>query len=128
MKNQLKTGETGLAMAKGALLALAISLLATIAFAVILRTTSWGERMIYPINQGIKCVAITVGAFVFVRGERGWLQGGGIGLIFTAISYLAFSSFGGDFSLSWLIVAELSLAFLFGAISGALAVNVKRGE
>ena len=128
MKNQLKTGETGVAVSKGTLLALAVSLLATIIFSVLLRATGWGCEMIYPINQGIKCVSISLGAFAFVKGERGWLKGGGIGLLYTALSYLAFSAMGGDFSLSWLIIVELAVAFLCGGLSGALAVNMKKEE
>jgi hypothetical protein len=46
--------------------------------------------------------------------------------LFTALSYLAFSAFGGDFSLSWLIFVEVGVAFLAGALSGILAVNLKR--
>ena len=128
MRNQIMDGETGVALFKGTALEFAISLLWTIVFAVMLRATSWGLGWIYPINQGIKCVSIIVGALAFVRGEKGWLKGGIVGILFTAISYLAFSSFGGDFSLSWLIIAELGTAFLFGGLSGALAVNVKKGE
>ena len=74
----------------------------------------------------IKVIAVMVGTLVFVRGEKGWLQGGIVGLLFTALSYLAFSSIGGDFSLSWLILLELGVAFLAGALSGILAVNLRK--
>jgi hypothetical protein len=57
---------------------------------------------------------------------KGGLKGGIIGLLFAAVSYLAFSALGGDFSLSWLIIAELLLGLFVGALSGIIAVNVRR--
>lgn len=111
---------------KGALFSLALSLLLAIVFAVILRAGGISDKVIYPVNQGIKALSVALGALLFVRGEKGWLKGGVIGLVFTALSYLAFSSLGGDFSLSWLIFAELALGFFTGALSGIIAVNLKR--
>lgn len=111
---------------KAVLLALGVSLLLAVTFAVVLRATSWGENIIYPVNQIIKVIAVMVGTLTFVRGEKGWLQGGLVGLLFTALSYLAFSSLGGDFSLSWLIFLELGITFLAGALSGILAVNLRK--
>ena len=105
---------------------LAFSLLSAIIFAVVLRTSSVNEKIIYPVNQMIKALSIVIGALAFVRGEKGWLKGVSVGLLFTALSYLAFSAIGGDFSLSWLIFLELFLASLVGAISGSLAVNLRK--
>ena len=111
---------------KATLLALAVSLLAALAFAVILRVSGMGERWIYTINQVLKAISVMVGVFVFIQGEKGWLKGGCAGVSFTGLSYLALSAIGGDFSLGWLILLEVFTAFLVGAISGILAVNVKK--
>ena len=110
---------------KATLLALAVSLLLAVGFAVLLRA-GVGEGWIYPMNQLLKAVSVIVGVFTVVQGEKGWLKGGGAGLLFTALSYLAFSAIGGDFSLSWLILLEVSIAFLTGAVSGILTVNLKK--
>jgi putative membrane protein (TIGR04086 family) len=119
-------GDGVFSIVKAVLLSLAVSLLASVVFAVILRATSWERNVIYPVNQIVKVISIALGALVFVRGEKGWLKGGLVGLLFTALSYLAFSALGGDFSLSWLIFVEVGVAFLAGALSGILAVNLKR--
>ncbi len=111
---------------KGVLLALACSLFLTVVFACILRFGGLPSRAIYPVNQTIKVVSVALGALVAVRGEKGWLKGGGIGLAFTALSYLAFAAIGGDFSLSWLIFAELALGVFSGALCGVVAVNLRR--
>jgi putative membrane protein (TIGR04086 family) len=126
MQQERSNGKEFFTIIKGAALALGISVLFAVIFACVLRASSLSDKIIYPVNQALKIVAIVIGVLVFVRGEKGWLQGGVIGLLFTALSYLAFSSLGGDFSLSWLILLELAIAFLTGALSGALAVNWKK--
>ena len=118
-------GDGFFTVVKAAGLALALSLLGTVIFAVVLRV-SGVDKAIYPITQTIKGIALITGVLVCVRGERGWLKGGGAGLLFTALSYLAFSALGGDFSLTWVIFIEVVIAFLAGAIGGALAVNLKK--
>ena len=119
-------GDSFFTIIKAAGLALALSLLGAVIFAVVLRISDGADKMIYPITQTIKGVALVVGVLACVRGEKGWLKGGGAGLMFTALSYLAFSALGGDFSLSWVILIEVIGTFLAGAIGGALAVNLKK--
>ena len=126
MRQDNSYGNAFFSVLKGAGLALALSLLFSIIFACLLRVTSIPHKAVYPVNQTAKLLLVFLGALAFVRGEKGWLQGGGIGLLFTALSYLAFSAIGGDFSFSWLIAAELVFTFLAGALGGILAVNVKK--
>lgn len=111
---------------KGVALAMAFSLLAAVILASILRFTPLPDKTVYPINQTVKVVAVLLGSLAFVRGEKGFLKGGGIGALFTALSYLTFSAIGGDFSLSWWIVVELFLSLFAGVVGGAIAVNVRR--
>ena len=111
---------------KAVLLALAISLFAVVVFAVILKVAPLRASTVYAVNQILKGCALAAGILVCVRGEKGWLKGGVSGLLFTALSYLAFSAIGGDFSLSWLIFVELVGAFFIGAVGGSLAVNLKK--
>lgn len=123
MRNQ----ETAIfTIVKSTGLALAFSLLSAIVFAVVLQGSAMGNGGVYTVNQVLKAISIAVGVFAFTRGEKGWLKGGCTGLLFTGLSYLAFSALGGDFSLGWLIIAELAVAFFVGAISGALCVNLKK--
>ncbi len=126
MQENHSYGDTIFTIVKGAALSLAISLLAVVIFACIMRATPIPTNAVYPTNQAIKGISVVIGALVFVRGEKGWKKGGCIGLVFTALSYLAFSAIGGDFSLSWLILLELAIAFLTGALGGILAVNRKK--
>ena len=127
MRNETGYGNGMLSVGKGVFFSLAISILSSILFACVLRATGLSSKWIYPVNQVVKGISVAVGTLLSVRGEKGWLKGGGIGLAFTALSYLAFSAIGGDFSLSWLILIELAVALGAGGLSGALAVNLRRG-
>ena len=122
MRNESSYGNGFFSVFKGAGVALALSLAAV----AILACFPLSSAIVYPIAQTVKVLSVALGTLVFVRGEKGWLKGSGIGLVFTALSYLAFSAIGGDFSLSWLIFLEVLLAALSGALSGAIAVNIKR--
>ena len=118
----------GFSIVKGVAFAVVVSLLSAIVFAVLLRGGFLSDRIIYPINQAVKSVALALGVLLFIRGEKGLLKGVAVGLLFTAVSYLAFSAIGNNFSLSWLIFVELALAVAIGGISGILAVNLTRVE
>ena len=111
---------------KSVLSALALSLVFAIIFAFVLRFASLPYKAVYPINQVLKGLSLCVGILLYIRGEKGWLKGGACGILFTAVSYLTFSSMGGNFSLSWLFLVELLLTAFIGAVSGSLAVNVRR--
>ena len=105
---------------------LAISLLYAVIFATILRAFPVSDRAIYPINQTAKQIFVFLSAFLFIKGDKGFIKGIAVGLLFTALSYLTFSAIGGDFSLSWLIIIELLLSAATGLLGGVLAVNCKR--
>ena len=124
MKNEFSYGNRAFSIVKAVLLSLAISLLSALIFAVILRVSSIGEKAVYPVTQTLKSLSLALGVLVFVRGEKGWLQGMVSALLFTATSYLAFSALGGDFSLTWLIFAELAISALIGVLAGMIAVNL----
>ena len=123
---QEQTGNVFFRIIKGVGIALSFSLLAVIVFASVRMGVVVPDKVAGPILQTIKVLSIALGVIVFVRGEKGFLQGIAIGLLFTALSYLTFSALGGDFSLSIWILAEILLAVVVGGACGALAVNVKR--
>ena len=126
MQNELSVGGGLFQIVRGVALALGVALLSTVIFAWVLRFAPLASKWIYFINQTIKMLAILVGVLLCVRGEKGFLKGGAIALLFTALSYLTFSALGGDFSLGWTVLVEVALAVLTGVLGGAIAVNGKR--
>ena len=123
MRNNDSYGSGYFSMIKGVGFALLLSLLLSVIFANVLIAAPMGDKAIYFVNQIVKMLSVAIGTFAFVRGEKGWLKGGGIGLLFTAFSYLTFSALGGDFSLSPLLIGEILLALLTGVICGICAVH-----
>ena len=126
MQEENTYGNGFFTIVKGLLCALAAALLLAVVFASILQASPLPDSVIYPVNQIIKGVSIALGTVLFVRGDKGWLKGGAVGLLFTALSYLGFSALGGDFSLSWVAIVEVLLSVLTGAVCGAVAVNLHR--
>lgn len=125
MRNEKLYGGV-FAVVKGVLTALIISLLFSIFFAVVLRVAPVPDKAVYPVNQTVKVLAAFLGALFFVRGEKGWRKGLIIGVLFFALSYVAFSGVGGTFSLSPFVMAELLFTALGGVIGGVLGVNLRR--
>ena len=126
MHNENSYGNDFFTILKGVGVAMVFALLLSAGFACLLRFTPIPDKTVYPITQTIKLVSIVLGVLAFVRGEKGWLKGGAIALLFIALSYLTFSAFGGDFSLSWLLFAELAFSLIAGLVSGIIAVNMRR--
>lgn len=110
---------------KGVAFALAVCFLSAVVFANVLRAKPLSDKTVYIVNQTVKVFAVVLAALLFVSGGKGWLKGGLIGILFTALSYLTFSAIGGNFSLSGFVVAELLLNVAAGAVGGIIAVNVK---
>ena len=110
---------------KAALAAVAACVVGAFVFALVLRFSAIPDRAILPVNETLKAAAICLGAMLFIKGDKGLLKGALTGVFTVALSYLAFSALGGDFSLSWLIFAELFFGAVVGGASGVAAVNFK---
>lgn len=110
---------------KAALIAAACALVLAVGFALVLKISSFSDKVILPVNLCIKAVSIFVGCLCSLRGEKGWLRGGIAGLVFTFVSGLLFALVGGDFSFSWLLIVEVLFGFVAGALAGIFAVNIK---
>ena len=120
-----KNGNGFFTLLKAVAFALAVSFLAVVVFACVLRVKPLSDKAVYFINQAIKNLSVIVATLLFVRGEKGWLKGGAVGLAFTLVSYLTFSVAAHTFSLSALAVAELFVGLIAGAGAGAIAVNLR---
>ena len=120
-----KNGNGFFTVLKAVAFALAVSVLAVVVFACVLRVKPLSDRAVYFVNQVVKNLAVIVATLLFIRGEKGWLKGGAVGLLFTLLSYLTFSIVAHTFSLSVLAVAELFVGWIAGAGAGAIAVNLR---
>ena len=110
---------------KGSLMALSVCLILILVFAFILRFVAVSDSLISPINQIIKTVSILVGTFYGLKKskEMGLISGLIVGLMFTLISFLAFSILDGSFVIGVSLVNDCLFGSIIGAICGIIAVN-----
>lgn len=117
-----------LAIIKGSLIALCISLVGILIFAFILKFASISDKAIRPINQIIKGVSVLVGVFVAMRkvDKMGLVGGLLIGLVYTILAFVVFSLLDGNFEFNLTLLNDFLFGGIMGAICGIIAVNVKR--
>lgn len=114
-------------VAEAAAAAIIISLLFVLVFTLINQLFSLPVGVVKPVNQVFKIISIAVGGLIFIRGGKGLLKGLIYGLIAVVITYLLFGLIAHSLTISWKFVLELLLGAAAGAISGVIAVNVKKG-
>lgn len=112
---------------KAAVFATLIGFLLSLLFAVVCYFFPLPSKWILIVTQSLKALSLLLGCFLCLSKEGGWWKGLVSGALFTALSFLAFSAVGGDFSLSWLILVDILLGLIVGAFGGIAAVNLKRG-
>lgn len=113
---------------KGALMALSVCLIAILIFAFILRFVAISDSLIKPINQVIKTLSILVGTFYALKKSKdmGLISGLVIGLMFTIISFIAFSVLDGNFEFGISLVNDCLFGSIIGGVCGIIAVNLKK--
>ncbi len=113
---------------KGALYALSVCLIGILIFAFILRFVAVGDALIKPINQVIKTFSILIGTFVALKKSKdmGLISGLIIGLLFTIISFLAFSILDGHFEFGISLLNDCLFGSIVGGICGIIAVNLRK--
>lgn len=117
-----------LAMIKGSLVALCVSLVGILIFAFILKFANISDGAIRPINQIIKGISILIGVFVAMRklDKMGLVGGLLIGLLYTILAFVVFSILDGNFDFNLTFLNDLLFGGIMGAICGIIAVNVKK--
>ena len=110
---------------RGVSLAIIVCLAAVLIFALMIQFTGLPESVIMPVNQFIKVLAIFIGCFFSLRGSKGWLKGGLVGLIAGGLTFLLFALLGG-FPSGLRILWDLLFCVGVGILSGIISVNLKK--
>ena len=113
---------------RGAFIAVSLSLVLILIFALLIKFLNISEALILPINQVIKIVSIFVGT-IFTFGankSKGFVKGLLIGVIYTILAYLVFSILAGQFSFTLTSFSDMLFGGLIGGISGIIVVNIKK--
>ncbi len=118
--------ESSLQIAKATLTAILFSLVYVLIFTLIIQLAQLSANVIKPVNQVFKIIAIILGGMLFIRGEKGYIKGAIMGLCTVILTYILFSVIGGSFKISWTFAIEVLIGIAAGAITGMIAVNVKK--
>ena len=128
LKSEKQSSSAWLAIAKGVVCGLCVSLVGILLFAFILRFSSISDKVIAPVNEVIKGVSIFCGVFVGLRKYKkmGLLNGILIGFLFTVVAFLVFSLLDGTFSFDRTLLNDIVFGSIIGAICGIICVNLKK--
>ena len=113
---------------KTVVIAVLISMVLVLVFALIVKATDLSEQTISYVNVGIKIVSVLLGTILGFKsgGSGGWLKGLISGLLYVVTSFLVFASISGSFSLADLSWVDVLTGAVVGLICGVIAVNVKK--
>ncbi len=110
---------------KAVILSLVITLSAILIFALILKFSNLTNTAVKIVNQFIKVVAIFIGCFFSLRGDKGLIKGAVSGALFAFLAYLLLGLICGNMPFNVGILLEILFGTAIGAISGILTVNVR---
>ena len=115
-----------LKLLNGTTIAVCLTLILILLFALLIRFTGINDRVIFPVNQVIKIVSIFIGALIAMKGvkEKGLLKGIIIGFAYYVISYLTFSILQGSFAVNLSNLYDLVLTTIMGGLIGLIVVHM----
>lgn len=111
---------------KAVFAAVLFSLAFVLVFTIIIQLFTLPQTAVKPVNQVFKILAIAAGGLIFIRGDKGLIKGAIHGVCSVFLTYIVFGIISMSFALSWLFIIELLVGAAAGAISGVIAVNIKK--
>ncbi|MBE5753930.1 MAG: TIGR04086 family membrane protein [Clostridiales bacterium] len=127
MSENVEKGAFFSSIIKAAALSVIVSLVGALIFALVLSFTNLDSGVIKTVNQFIKILAVFLGCFFFIKDNAGLFKGLISGALSAFITYLIFALISGvgiNFGAEFFI--DLAFTAVIGAISGIIAVNVKK--
>ena len=124
---KLKNNVILMAILKGSLIAVVVSLVGILFFAFIIKMFGITDEFLKPVNQIIKALSIFLGVFGGLKTykEKGLVLGLVIGLVYTLLAFLVFSALNGNFKFDKSLLTDVLFGGIMGAISGVIVVNLK---
>lgn len=122
-----KETSTTMRVIKGVILALIITAIAILIFAIILTYTELSEDYMNPTIIGITAISILISSALATRriGKNGMFFGAIIGFIYICILYLISSLLNWKFGIDIQALVMIVLGILGGVLGGIIGVNKK---
>ncbi len=112
---------------KSSIIAVIMTLLFFIIFAIVMKIGNLDETIIPPINQAIRIISIALGGAFAARASNvnGWLMGALTGIMYMLWAFLISALFGHRMTLDRIVVSDIVMSFIVGAIGGIIGINLK---
>ena len=117
--------DSAVQISKGVCVSIIVTLIAVLIFAIVIKLFSISASIITPVNQIIKALAIFLGCIFSLRESKGWLKGAILGVVVILLTYFIFSAIAGKITFGISNLLEIAFGAIAGAISGAVAVNLR---
>lgn len=112
---------------KAVLFALVVSIVCVLIYAIVVKFLMVSDTAILIGNTVIKLVSILLGTFLaFRRAENGVIKGAVVGVLYAVVSHFVFSALSGSKLFAGLDLLGFVFCMVVGAISGIIAVNVRK--
>lgn len=126
-KNIKKDSKT-FNIVKGSVIAIIITLIGLIIFALVLANTNINENTMFPVVVVITAISILLGSIISVSRieKKGILNGGIVGLIYIITIYIISSCINNSFGLNLNSCILILCAVIAGMLGGIIGVNIKK--
>lgn len=117
-----------ISLIKGAFVAILISLVGILLFALFIKFVDISDSWIMPINQVIKLISILFGVKIFLKGSSGFglFKGALLGIIYTIFAFIIFSILSSSFSIDFTLLYDVLFGCIMGAICGVICISVTK--
>ena len=112
---------------KGSILAIVISIILLVIFAIVLTYTNFNENMTPTVIIIITAISILIGSQITTSSikKNGILNGIVVGLIYVLFLYLMSSTISKNFSLNNYAIIMIAVSVAIGGLGGVIGVNRK---
>lgn len=112
---------------RGTIIAVIVSLILVLIFALIVNLVDVGENIIVPVNQVIKIISVFTGCFIGIKNRsKGVVKGALIGLLYTVLSIFVFGIISKEINFKLMNLIDAAFGIVAGIVSGILSVNLKK--
>lgn len=112
---------------KSSFAAVIVTLLFFIIFSIVMKVGNLDENVIPPTSQAIRIISIALGGVLAARAShsKGWLKGAMTGVMYIIWAFLISALFGHRVSLNKIVISDIAMSFIVGAIGGIIGINLK---
>ena len=113
--------------AKGVCVATGATLLCMVLLALAVVFLRISDNALFLMNQLAKVASIFAGAYFAVGpgGQRGFVTGAAVGFVYMVLGYGVYWAFHGSVSAPLVMLGEMLLGAVLGALSGAVVANLR---